>query len=179
MAKLRIGIQLETATAWSTPSTLPPQPHWKTAVSTPYDAAIDSRFITAAFTGTTTERNIIASSSTETETTNPTTTHSRSESRLEMSAKIGVVPVTSTPSGSSARRSVSSSVVRSSDGPDEGSASKTATAPSGVVTGEPTVATPAVAAIWVATAAGSAVAVSTTIVNGPFAPAPYSSATRS
>ena len=33
------------------------QPYWKIAVSTPYEAAIDSRFISAAWAGTTTVRN--------------------------------------------------------------------------------------------------------------------------
>ena len=58
-------------------------------VRTPYAAPIDSRFIAAAFTGTMIERNIIASSSTDTATTNPTTSHSRLDSSTEMSANSG------------------------------------------------------------------------------------------
>ena len=67
-----------------------PSPTGRPRSSTPYAAAIDSRFITAAFTGTTTERNIIASSSTDTATTNPTTTQSRSASIPAMSENSGV-----------------------------------------------------------------------------------------
>ena len=40
----------------SRPSRLLPQPHWNTATSTPYAAPMESRFISAAFSGTTTER---------------------------------------------------------------------------------------------------------------------------
>ena len=42
---------VDTGIAWSSPSSSAPQPHWKTAVSTPYAAATDSRFITAALSG--------------------------------------------------------------------------------------------------------------------------------
>ncbi len=87
---------------------------------TPYAAPIDSRFIAAAFTGTTIERNIIASSSTDTATTKPTTSHTRPDRISERSANSGVRPVTSTPSGSSARRSSTRSEVRSSAGPNVG-----------------------------------------------------------
>ena len=31
IAKIRIGTQLETGTAWSRPSSSTPQPHWKTS----------------------------------------------------------------------------------------------------------------------------------------------------
>ena len=45
------------ASAWSSPSSSVPQPHWKTATITPYAAPMESRFITAALSGTTTDRN--------------------------------------------------------------------------------------------------------------------------
>ena len=35
----------------------PPQPHWNAATITPYAAPIDSRFMSTAFSGTSTERN--------------------------------------------------------------------------------------------------------------------------
>src|SRR5262249_8707441 len=45
------------------------QPHCATAVSTPYAAVIDSRFITAALTAMTTDRNTVSSSSIDSPTT--------------------------------------------------------------------------------------------------------------
>ena len=135
MVNIRIGIQLDTGTAWSSPSSSAPQPHWKTAVTTPYAAPMLSRFMTAALSGTTTERNTIASSRIETPTTKPITSHSRSASRSAMSENIGVVPVTSTPSGTIARTSATRSGVRSSVGAYAGTALKTAISPSGDTTG--------------------------------------------
>ena len=159
------------------------QPHWNAAVRTPYAAPIDSRFITAAFSGTTTERNIIDSSSTETPTTKPITSQIRPESRSAMSANIGVVPVSSAPSGRTSERSESTSpAMRSSVGPKAGSASKTASAPSGEVLGGKTVATPgwsATSAAIRSTAEAPRRSRSTTTVIGPLAPGPNSSATRS
>ena len=103
---------------------------------TPYAAPMLSRFITAALSGTTTERNTIASSSTETATTNAMTTQSRSLSMPAMSAKSAVAPVSSTPAGRSARSSSTRPLVRGSVGAKAGIASKTAMAPSGeTVTG--------------------------------------------
>src|SRR5262245_61098190 len=43
------------------PSACPSKPHWGTAVSTPYDAHTDSRFIAAAWTAMTTDRNATSS----------------------------------------------------------------------------------------------------------------------
>ncbi len=77
MANISIGTQLDTGTAWSSPSRSVPQPHWKTATITPYAAPMLSRFMTAAFSGTITDRNTSASSSTETATTKPMTSQSR------------------------------------------------------------------------------------------------------
>ena len=88
---------------------------------------IDSRFIAAALTGTTTERNTIPSSSTETPTTNPTTTHSRCGEHVgdvgEQRRGAGDLDARRVPS---ARRSSTRSRVRSSVGPKVGSASKIA-----------------------------------------------------
>ncbi len=43
-----------------------PQPHWKTATITPYAAPMESRFISAALSGTTTERKTSISSRNDT-----------------------------------------------------------------------------------------------------------------
>ena len=61
---------------------------------------MDSRFITAALSGTRTDRNISPRRSTETPTTNAITSHRRCWSIAEMSEKNGVHPVTSAPRGS-------------------------------------------------------------------------------
>ena len=50
-----------TGTVWK-PSGPASQPFWKTATSTPYAAPTDSRFITIAFSGTTSERKTSSSS---------------------------------------------------------------------------------------------------------------------
>ena len=117
MANIRIGTQLDTGRAWSRPSRSVAQPHWKTAVITPYAAAMLSRFITAALMGMTTERKTIASSSTETATTNAMTSQSRPASMSEMSEKNAVPPVSSAPCGSEARTLSTRSPVRASVGP--------------------------------------------------------------
>ena len=46
----------------SSPISSAPHPFWNTAVSTPYEAATDSRFINAEVSGTTIDRNAIISS---------------------------------------------------------------------------------------------------------------------
>ena len=50
---------------------LPSQPHWKIATTTPSEAPIESRFMTAACTGITSERNTTSNSSAESSTTMP------------------------------------------------------------------------------------------------------------
>ena len=55
-----------------------PQPHWKTAVRTPNEAAADSRFVTAAWRGMRSERNAIISSRKPRRMTVPITSSSRS-----------------------------------------------------------------------------------------------------
>ena len=54
---MRSGAKLTIGMACGSPTTPAPQPSWKTAVSTPYAAATESRFITAALIGMTTDRN--------------------------------------------------------------------------------------------------------------------------
>ena len=113
-------------------------------MSTPYAAPIDSRFITAALSGTTTERNTIASSSTETPTTNAMTSGSRSASIAEMSAKSGDVTGEQRALGqlvAHARRPAPASARRWPA--NAGCTSITATAPSGETTGSLTATTSA------------------------------------
>ena len=77
-----------------TPKTPPSQPHWNTAVRMPNAAAIDSRFMTAAFSGTTRLRSTSASRMNESRTTTPMKTGSFAVSTLAKSVKIAVIPPT-------------------------------------------------------------------------------------
>ena len=135
MANIRIGSQLDIGSAWSTPSRSRPQPHWNTAVTTPYAAPTLSRFIRAAFTATTGERNISRSSSIETPTTKPITSQTLSARMLEKSAYSALEPASSAPSGSWARSDATCSGVRASLSANVDSALTTATPPSGETTG--------------------------------------------
>ena len=72
----------------------PNQPHWNTATVTPTLAASESRKPTAAFSGTTSERNTAISSSTERPTTTSTNGSRALPRRVEMSICTAVVPVT-------------------------------------------------------------------------------------
>src|SRR3954468_16044317 len=57
MANISIGASGMIGTDSWTPIRLAPQPHWKTATTTPYAAATPSTLRTAAFSGTSTDRN--------------------------------------------------------------------------------------------------------------------------
>ena len=78
----------------SSPIRLLPQPHWKTATRTPYAAPIDSRFIAAAFSGTTTDRNTMVSSRNEMRMTKPMKSGSVSLSWVLTSSVTAVMPET-------------------------------------------------------------------------------------
>ena len=69
-----------------------PQPHWNTATTTPYDAPIDRRFISAAFSGTRIERNATTSRITATPTTAATTYGMRCRTIVAMSMIAGDSP---------------------------------------------------------------------------------------
>ena len=151
---------------------------------TPYAAVIDSRFITAALSGTRTERNIIVSSRNDIPTTNAMTTQSLSASSSEMSSYIGVSPVSSVPAGRSARTSRTRSLTAGSAGPKVGSATTRVSSPSFESTGGATDAirsSEAKARTVASTACcGESTAVwSTTASSAPLAPGPNSSSTRS
>src|SRR5580692_9683087 len=76
------GTQVVTGIFTGNPNTCPSQPHWVTAVSTPYAAQTDSKFISAALTAMTTERNTTSSSPRDSATTTPISNGSRSPIRL-------------------------------------------------------------------------------------------------
>ena len=59
---MNIGMKETIGTVDSRPIRSAPQPHWKTMTSTPYAAPMLSRFSTAAFSGTSTERKTSVSS---------------------------------------------------------------------------------------------------------------------
>jgi hypothetical protein len=61
---MRIGISDMTGPVCSMPTRSAPQPHWKTATSTPKAAPTDSRKPSAALTGTRIERKTTSSRST-------------------------------------------------------------------------------------------------------------------
>ena len=97
-----------------------PQPHWKAAVRTPNAAAADSRLVTAACSGISSERNAIISSRKPSRITVPITSSSRSEISVgEVDVRRGVAadvrrdaPVLVGRSGSTSSRTSSTQVGR-------------------------------------------------------------------
>ena len=77
-----------------TPNRPPNQPHWKIATITPSEAPIESRFITAACSGITSERNTISSSSALSSTTTPMNSGSLWPSVVAKSTAPAVTPPT-------------------------------------------------------------------------------------
>ena len=78
------------------PSSPAPWPSWKMRVTKPSAAPIDSRFMTAALIGMTTERNTASSSSALKSTTTPTNSGSLPATTREKSSLDAVKPPTST-----------------------------------------------------------------------------------
>ena len=78
----------------STPKTSLSQPHWKIATTTPNAAPIDSRFIAAAFSGTTIDRKITVRNSIDSPITTPMNHGSRVVIRSVASIDIAVSPPT-------------------------------------------------------------------------------------
>ena len=70
------------------------QPHWNTATMTPYAAATESRFITAAVSGTSTEWNTSINSRNESSTTAKMNSGNRDAIWSEMSMNVAVTPPT-------------------------------------------------------------------------------------
>ncbi len=77
-----------------TPNRPPSQPHWKIATITPSAALIESRFMTAACSGITSERNTIISSSALSSTTTPMNSGSLWPSTAAKSTAPAVTPPT-------------------------------------------------------------------------------------
>jgi hypothetical protein len=78
----------------ATPSAGPPQPHWKTATTTPYDAAIDRTLRTAAFRATSRPRKTARMIRNARATTTPMMRGSRPATMSRKSIWAAVVPVT-------------------------------------------------------------------------------------
>ena len=77
-----------------TPISPPSQPHWKITTITPSDAPMLSRFIAAACSGITSERNTTSSSSAESSTTTPMNSGSLWPSVVAKSTEPAVTPPT-------------------------------------------------------------------------------------
>src|SRR5580698_335484 len=88
------GTHVVTGIFSGNPNRRPPQPHCVTAVSTPYAADTDSKFITAALTAITTERNTTSSSTMDTRTTTPMSQGNRAPIRLVNATLAAFGPVT-------------------------------------------------------------------------------------
>src|SRR4051794_37641723 len=154
IANIIIGTYDSIGTLPATPRDGPPQPHWKTATTTPYAAPIDSRFIAAAFRASSGARNITSSSRNAATTTTAMTTGRRLESWSRNCNWAAMLPVTypvacagSSTFGSVWSDSACSSVsVAASCGPVFGSTVPTSSAPSWVGLTGPAEATPRVAA---------------------------------
>ena len=76
------------------PNRLPSQPHWKTATTTPSDAPIDSRFMTAACKGIRSDRKTMSSRSADRRTTTPIKSHSFEATTWAKSICVAVKPPT-------------------------------------------------------------------------------------
>jgi hypothetical protein len=94
MTKRNIGTQVVTGTFSGKPNKDPSHPFCDTITSTPYAAVMDSRFITAALTAITTERNTTSSRSMDSATTTPISHGSRCEMRLAKLTLPAFGPVT-------------------------------------------------------------------------------------
>ncbi len=161
------------------PSTSSPTPHWNTTTSTPKEAAAASRFITAAVSGTTRERNASSRSRKPRPMIVPTNSGSRSPVTAAKSFDTAVTPPTwaSTPAaGMTSSRSVSiSRSVSTSCGEVSGTTWMTVTPPTGGAAA--TWATPSVSSTARTRPAGASP--STTTWSGPLNPGPKPSASRS
>src|SRR5215470_3800529 len=106
-----------------------PQPHWKQAVSTPKDAAAESRLVTAAWSGTSTDRNAIISRRNPSRITVPITSSRRSVISWARSTydavkppTYDVMPFTSTGGRTSLRTVLTRVAVSSEEGDVDGTA---------------------------------------------------------
>src|SRR3954470_10406750 len=96
MANIGIGAGGRIGTVSCTPTRLAPQPHWKTATTTPYAAATPSTLRAAAFSGTSTDRNTTMRTRNDNPITAPRNQAIRCCNREETSTVSAVEPVTDT-----------------------------------------------------------------------------------
>ncbi len=94
MANISIGASGMIGTFSCTPIRPAPQPHWNTATTTPYAAPTLSTLSSAAFSGTSTDRNTSISTRNDSPMTAARKYGIRCCSREEMSSTIAVEPVT-------------------------------------------------------------------------------------
>src|SRR5262245_23799419 len=137
-----------------------PQPHWNTATIAPYAAPTDSRFMTAAVSGTSTEWNTSINSRNDSSTTAPMNQGSRAAIWSPMSMYSAVSPPTkafapvvpSAAGRTSSRNVVTSDAVCALSGAVVGNTTTTATSPAGLNCAGSTLSTPGVRASAVTTA---------------------------
>ena len=91
-----MGSRMGTGVASGIPTRSPSGPPLTARASTPKAAALASRFMTTALSGTTTERNTIISSRNDTSSTPPKKSGSRSATPRVMSRLAATIPPTST-----------------------------------------------------------------------------------
>ena len=94
MTNRNTGTQVVTGTFSGNPNKCPSHPFCETMTSAPYAAVMDSRFITAALTAITTERNTTSSSTMDSATTTPISHGSRCPMRLAKLTLPAFGPVT-------------------------------------------------------------------------------------
>ncbi len=94
MANIIIGTNDTIGTVLCRPSSSLPHPNWNTATTTPYAAPIDSRFMTPAVNGITTDRNAAMSKRNESPTTARMNHGSRAAMRSPRSTYAAVTPPT-------------------------------------------------------------------------------------
>src|SRR5438552_3863713 len=134
------------------PTRLAKCPFWKTVTTTPYAAPIDRRFITTAFSGTSSERNTTSRRRKLSDSTAPMNSNRRDENRSETSTPAAVNPPTYTlvaesPSATGItclRRLWIRETVRRLCGDELGITWITAAAPEGLSCGRLTATTPGV-----------------------------------
>src|ERR1700722_12844812 len=87
------GTQVVTGIRSGNPNSPRSQPSWVTSTSTPYEALIDSRFMTAALSATVTDRNTTVSKIMDTATTIATSNGSRRPITLVKATLAALGPV--------------------------------------------------------------------------------------
>ena len=192
MANISIGASGMIGRFSCTPIRSAPQPHWKTATTTPYAAATLNTLSSAAFSGTSIDRNTSISTMNDSPMTAARKYGIRCCSRDEMSSTRAVDPVTdastvvpSTAFGTTSVRNRSSvAAVFASWGAVVGVTEMTARSFFSDSAGSSTEATPLSAARSLVSWSMTALAfgeswVSTTTASGPLTPSPYLSAIRS